>query len=79
MKTGRKLKTRITEHLRNFRQLTNTIIGLHLNTTGHTMEHMQINTIEKLYKSSNYQKAKELFWINKLQTLKYGLKKKDHY
>ena len=64
--TGRKIKTRITEHLRNIRQHTNTIIGLHFNTTGHTIKHMPVNTIEKLYKSSNYRKAKELFWINKL-------------
>ena len=40
---------------------------------------MQVNTIEKLYKSSNYRKAKELFLINKLQTLKQGLNKKDCY
>ena len=40
---------------------------------------MQFNIIEKLYKSSNYRKAKELFWINKVQGLKHGLNKKDHY
>ena len=75
-KTGRKLKTRLTEHFRNICQHTNIIIGLHFNTTGHTIEHMQVNTIEKLHKSSNYRKAKELFWINKLQTLKHDLNKK---
>ena len=70
-KTGRKLKTRITKHLRYICKHTNTIIGLYLNT----IEHMQVNTIEKLYKSSNYRKAKGLFWINKLRTLKHGLRK----
>ena len=39
--TGRKLITRITEDLRNIRQHTNTIIGLHFNTTCHTIEHVQ--------------------------------------
>ena len=37
-KTGRKLKTRITEHFRNIRKHTNTIIGLHFNATSHTIE-----------------------------------------
>ena len=40
---------------------------------------MQVEATEKLYKSSNYRKAKELFWINKLQSLKHGLNKKDYY
>ena len=35
--TGKKLKIRITEHLCNIRKHTNTIIGLHLNTLGHTI------------------------------------------
>ena len=59
--TGRNLKTLITEHLRNIHKNTNTVINLHFNTTSHTIEHMEVNNIEKLYKSSNYRKAKELF------------------
>ena len=59
----KQLKTRITEHLRNIRKHTNTIIGIHFNTTGYIIEHIQVNTIEKLYKSSNYWKTKEPFWI----------------
>ena len=43
------------------------------------IKHIQVNTIEKLNKSSNYRKAEELFRINKLQTLKHDLNKKDHY
>ena len=47
-KTGRKLKTRITEHLRNIRKHAIIMIGLHFDTTGHTIEHMQVITIEKI-------------------------------
>ena len=74
----RKLKIKISEQLSNICKNTNTIIGLYFNTTGHTFEHIQVNTIEKLHKSSNYQKVKELIWINKLQILKYDLNKKDY-
>ena len=46
-KTGRKLKTRITEHLRKICEHTNTIICPHFNTTDHSIEHTQVNTIEQ--------------------------------
>ena len=59
--SSRKLKTRITEHLRNIFKHKNTIIGLYFNATGHTIKHMQVGTIKKLYKFSNYLKEKELF------------------
>ena len=53
--TGRKLKTWITEHLCNIYQHTSTIIVLHFNTTGHTIEHMQV-IIESviIVKQKNY-------------------------
>ena len=75
----RKLKIQISEQLSNICKNTNTIIGLYFNTTGHIIKYIQVNTIEKLHKSSNYQKPKELIWINKLQTLKHDLNKKDYY
>ena len=76
--TGRKLKTRITEHLHSIKNHKNTVIGIHFTSTHHSIDHILIHPIESLHNSSNYRKVKELFWINKLQTLDHGLNKKDH-
>ena len=63
--TGRKLKTRISEHLRNIAKNQNTVIGTHFNSANHKSNHMQINAIESLSNSTGYRKVKELFWIKK--------------
>ena len=74
--TGRKLKFRITEHISSIRNNTGTAIGAHFNSSGHTVNHMHVSAIESLQKSTGYRKVKELFWINKLQTFRFGLTKK---
>ena len=61
--TGRKLKTRISEHLRNIAKKQNTVIGTHFNSANHKSNHMQINVIESLSNSTGNRKVKELFWI----------------
>ena len=69
---------RISEHLRNIVKNQNTVIGTHFNTVNHKSNHMQINAIESLSNSTGYRKVKELFWIKTLQTLQFGLNKKDY-
>ena len=77
--TGRKLKNRISEHLRSINNDLDTVVGKHFNTLNHTNAHMKISAIESLCNSTGYRKVKELFWINKLQTRNFGLNKKDHF
>ena len=76
--TGRKLKTRITEHMGYIRRNKDTAIGLHFNSLGDYILNFQVNVVEKLYNSISYRKVKEPFWINKLQAITHGLNKKDH-
>ena len=56
--TGRKSKTRISEHLRNIVKNQNTVIGTHFNSANQKSNHMQINAIESLSKSTRYCKIK---------------------
>ena len=60
--TGRKLKTRITEHLRNIRKHINSNIELHFNTTDHTIAHMTVSVTEKPHKTINYRKVKKNYF-----------------
>ena len=76
--TGRKLKTRISELLRNIVKNQNTVIGTHFYSANHKSNHMQINPIEALSNSIEYRKVEELFWIKKNCKLQFGLTKKDH-
>ena len=77
--TGRKLKSRISEHLCSIVKNHYTVIGTHFNTTSHTKNHLQFNAIKSLSNSSGYRKVKELFWIKKkLQTSPIRPKQKDH-
>ena len=63
--TGRKLRTRISEHLRNIVKSQNTVIGTLFYSANHKSNHMQINAIESLSNTTGYRKVKELFWIKK--------------
>ena len=56
--TGRKLKTRFSEHLRNIVKNQNTVIDTHFNSANRKSNHMQINAIESLSNSTGYRKVK---------------------
>ena len=71
-----KLKYRIIEHISNIRNNTCRVTGTHFNSSGDTINHIHVSVIESLHKSTEYHKIKELFWINKLQTFRFGLHKK---
>ena len=55
-----------------------TVIGLHCNSLGHSIQDIQVNVTEELHNSFSYRKMKQLFWINKLETIIRGLNEKDH-
>ena len=67
--TGRKLKNRVTDHLGDIRRNENTAVGQHFNLTGHSVNDFSVCAIDKLYKSTQYRKNKELWWISKLDTV----------
>ena len=74
--TGRKLKTRISEHFQNIVKNQNTVIDTRFNSTNRKSNHMQIKVIESLSNSIGYRKAKELFWIKKTANSPIWLKQK---
>ena len=76
--TGRKLKYRFTEHLRDIKKNLDTTVAIHFNMADHSVEDISILGINLLFKSGNYRKHKEQFWINKLNTTQLvGLNIKD--
>ena len=76
--TGRKLKYRFTEHLRDLKKNLDTTVAIHFNMADHSVEDISILGIDLLFKSDNYREHKEQLWINKLNTMQpVGLKIKD--
>jgi len=76
--TGRKLKKRFTEHLRDVRIKADTVVAEHFNLPNHNSSHMEIIGIDKLHNSLEYRRNKEKYWIRTLNTNQpYGLNKKE--
>ena len=69
--TGRTLRERASSHKSSIRNKTNTPIGIHFNTTGHSILNFNITPIEKMInqtKSNENRRKRESFWQNKLET-----------
>ena len=66
--TGRTLKDRISEHLRDIRKGDKTS-GLHYDSTGHEKAYMIVQIIEKVTPNNDpYRLEREDYWIKKLVT-----------
>jgi len=70
--TGRPLRERASNHKSAIRNKTNTPIGIHFNTHGHSILNFNITPIEKMInqsKSNEIRRKRESFWQNKLETI----------
>ena len=77
-KTKRSLKERFSDHknyVRNYHL--NQATGAHFNEPGHKIEQMKVIAIEKLKnKNTLYRKAKERFFIKKIDSYHNGINKR---
>ena len=73
--TGRKVKTRFSEHVGSVTEPgqsnTNKSVGVHFRSAGHSYSDMRILPIEKVRSSDPFVlEARERYWINKYESLK---------
>ena len=66
--TGRHLRERVLEHLRNIRTRKSCPVAAHFGSLFHKTEHFSIQAIEKCkIHTTFYRKTRERFWINRLK------------
>ena len=66
--TGRHLRDRVLEHLRDIRTGKSCPVAAHFNSFLHKAEHFSIQAIEKCkLHTTFYRKTRERFWINRLR------------
>ena len=76
-KTERKLKERLAEHLNSVKKNEKNVIGQHFNGPGHSLAHLQITTIEKIFNRGTQTILKrESLWINRFEAEFKGLNMK---
>ena len=75
--TTRQLKERFSEHKSSARTNSNNAIGEHFNGPGHSMAHMNILALEKVFtKGTAIIEKRESFYINKFEAEYKGLNRK---
>ena len=77
--TGRQLRDRVVEHLRDIKYGKNNPVGLHFRSYGHNSTHFTVQAFEKCrFDSTGYRKTKESFWIEKIKPA-INKQKATHY
>ena len=67
--TGRQLKERLEEHLRDIRLNRDKAVSFHYNSKGHSVENVRVTLLEKVYgQSKSLRLIREAAWIDKLGT-----------
>ena len=76
-KTERKLKERLSEHKTSVRKKERNVVGQHFNGPGHSLEHLKISAIEKVFnRGQNIILKRESMWINLFEAEYKGLNAK---
>ena len=80
---GETKQTLYARHLSNFSRIRTSnlddVTGHFTINNLHSLENYEVFGIEKIYREDEYRKAREVFWISKLQTLKpRGLNTKSY-
>ena len=78
--TGREIRERMTEHLRDIRLQKEKPINLHFGTN-HTVDTAKFVVLEKLYGASHLERTlREALWIKRLRTARpHGCNVKDNW
>ena len=67
--TGRQLKDRVDEHLRDIRLNRDKPVATHFNSNNHSIHNVQVSVLEKVHgQSKSLRLIRENDWINRLNT-----------